>query len=49
MELAGTLVVLSAGESSGSQEFAGEERDSEQFVSATGFVATPLLTVVYAP
>ncbi|HEY6559994.1 MAG TPA: hypothetical protein VI072_22070 [Polyangiaceae bacterium] len=49
VELAGTLVVLSAGESSGSQEFAGEERDSAEFVSATGFVATPLLTIVYAP
>lgn len=48
-ELSGTLVVLSAGESSGSREFIGEERDSEEFVSATGFVATPLLTVVYAP
>jgi hypothetical protein len=48
-ELAGTLVVLSAGDSSDSQPFTGEERDSEEFVRATGFVATPLLTVVYAP
>ncbi|HMJ12906.1 MAG TPA: hypothetical protein VK524_15900 [Polyangiaceae bacterium] len=39
VELAGTLVVLNAGES----------RDSEEYVDATGFVATPLLNVVYAP
>lgn len=38
-ELSGALVTLNAGES----------RDSEEYVDASGFVATPLLTVVYAP
>lgn len=47
-ELSGTLVMLSVGEKPAATG-GPEPLDSDVYVSATGFVALPLLTLVYAP
>ena len=48
LELSGTLVMLNVGEEPAAG-FGPEQIHSEEYVNATGFVATPLLTVTYAP